>query len=88
MPHRSPREISPNDALKRYREKSGLTQQELSEKLNIRRATISQWERGINVPPSDILVELAIALVGTKDRDYLFNAIALIAIDFTGFKFN
>jgi len=35
--------------LKEYREKHGLTQEELARKLDIPSITISRWERGKNV---------------------------------------
>lgn len=35
------------DRIRKLRQNQGLTQQELSEKLNISQATLSNWERGI-----------------------------------------
>jgi transcriptional regulator with XRE-family HTH domain len=36
--------------VKTYRKASRLSQQELADLLGVRQATISDWERGINVP--------------------------------------
>lgn len=45
--------------IKKYREASSLSQEELAEKLHVVRQTVSKWERGISVPDSNMLVELA-----------------------------
>ena len=42
-----------------YRKKSGLTQQELAEKLNYSDKSISKWERGEGVPDIYILKQIA-----------------------------
>lgn len=46
--------------LKDMRQKSGLTQQELASKLSYSTAQfISNWERGISLPPLEVLPRLA-----------------------------
>ncbi len=47
------------DNLQRLRKSRGLTQQELAEKLNVVRQTVSKWEKGLSVPDSELLVEIA-----------------------------
>ena len=42
-----------------YRKKSGLSQEELAEKLNISRQSVSKWERAESSPDTDNLIELA-----------------------------
>ena len=42
-----------------FRKKSGLSQEELAEKLNITRQSVSKWERAESAPDTDNLIELA-----------------------------
>ena len=42
-----------------YRKKSGLSQEELAEKLNISRQSVSKWERGEASPDTDNLIQLS-----------------------------
>ena len=42
-----------------YRKRSGLTQEELADKLNISRQSVSKWERAESSPDTDNLIELA-----------------------------
>ena len=42
-----------------FRKKSGLSQEELAEKLNISRQSVSKWERAESCPDTDNLIELA-----------------------------
>ena len=44
------------------RKKAGLTQEELAEKVNLKKMTIHYYERGSRVPSMQILVSLAEAL--------------------------
>lgn len=54
--------------IKALRREAGLTQIGLAEKLNIPQSTISKYERGANIPGSDIMGRLALALnVTPKD---------------------
>ena len=48
--------------LKQLRLKTGLTQKELSEKLNVKQNTISMWESGKAQPPLNKIYALASAL--------------------------
>lgn len=50
------------------RKKQGLSQVQLAEKLNITQGAVSQWERGLSKPKSEILPELAKALNCTIDE--------------------
>lgn len=45
--------------LKTLRKENNLTQEELADKLNVSRRTVSRWETGSNLPDLGILVELA-----------------------------
>ena len=42
-----------------FRKKSGLSQEELADKLNISRQSVSKWERAESCPDTDNLIELA-----------------------------
>lgn len=44
---------------KELRKEKGLTQEQLAEKLNVSRRTVSRWETGSNLPDFDILIEMA-----------------------------
>ena len=44
--------------LKRIRIKTGLSQKDMAEKINVRRETISRWERGSHIPQSICLIKL------------------------------
>lgn len=45
--------------LQLLRKEKGLTQEELAEKLNVSRRTVSRWETGNNMPDLDILIEMS-----------------------------
>ena len=45
--------------LKEVRKEKGVTQEQLAEKLNVSRRTVSRWETGSNMPDLDLLMELA-----------------------------
>lgn len=45
--------------LKRYRTQSGLTQEELAEKVGVSRQAVAKWERGESVPDIDSCMKLA-----------------------------
>lgn len=45
--------------LKTLRKDNNLTQEELADKMNVSRRTVSRWETGSNLPDLSILVELA-----------------------------
>ena len=46
------------DKLSQLRKKNGLSQEELGEKLNVTRQTISKWELGQTKPDADKLLEI------------------------------
>lgn len=45
--------------LKGLRNEKGLTQEQLAEKVNVSRRSVSRWETGSNLPDLDVLLELA-----------------------------
>ena len=47
------------DNLKALRKQKGLSQEELSVKLNVVRQTISKWEQGLSVPDSQMLITIS-----------------------------
>lgn len=54
--------------IKELREKTGMTQQQLSEKLNVSRTTITNWELGTCSPNPTYLVKLARVFGCTTDE--------------------
>lgn len=51
-----------NENIRSLRKAKGLSQEELSIKLNVVRQTISKWEQGLSVPDADMLIVMAEAL--------------------------
>ena len=51
-----------NENIKTLRKSKGLSQQDLADKLNVVRQTVSKWEQGLSVPDSDLLIALSEAL--------------------------
>lgn len=47
------------DNLKTLRKNKGLSQEELSVKLNIVRQTVSKWEQGLSVPDAEMLISIS-----------------------------
>ena len=47
------------DNIKSLRMQKGLSQEELSVKLNVVRQTISKWEQGLSVPDAEMLISLS-----------------------------
>ena len=48
-----------NDNIKMLRKNKGLTQEELSIRLNVVRQTVSKWEKGLSVPDAVMLQRIA-----------------------------
>jgi transcriptional regulator with XRE-family HTH domain len=48
-----------HDKIKRLRQEKDWTQSELGEKVNIHQKQISSYERGVNIPSTEILIKLA-----------------------------
>ena len=48
-----------NENIKAIRKSKGLSQEELANRLNVVRQTISKWEKGLSVPDSSMLISLA-----------------------------
>lgn len=51
-----------NENIRLLRKAKGLSQEELSVKLNVVRQTVSKWEKGLSVPDASMLISLAEAL--------------------------
>lgn len=51
--------IKTGSFIKELRKEKGLTQEQLTEKFNVSRRTVSRWETGRNLPDLDILIEIA-----------------------------
>ena len=47
------------DNLKILRKSKGLSQEELSVKLNVVRQTVSKWEKGLSVPDAEMLISIS-----------------------------
>ena len=47
------------DNLKTLRKNKGISQEELSVKLNIVRQTVSKWEQGLSVPDAEMLISIS-----------------------------
>ena len=47
------------DNLKTLRKNKGLSQEELSIKLNVVRQTVSKWESGLSVPDAEMLITIS-----------------------------
>lgn len=47
------------DVLVKLREKNGLSQQELADRVHVTRQAVSRWERGEALPSSDLLRQLS-----------------------------
>lgn len=48
-----------SENLKYLRKNRGLSQQQLSTRLNVTRQTISKWEKGLSVPDAELLLRIA-----------------------------
>ena len=48
-----------NENIKTLRKAKGLSQEELSIKLNVVRQTVSKWEKGLSVPDAEMLIKIA-----------------------------
>ena len=48
--------------IRMYRKESGLTQEQLADKINVTKSRVSNWEQGINRPDADILADICRAL--------------------------
>ncbi len=48
-----------NENLKIVRKEKGMSQEELANKLNVVRQTVSKWEQGLSVPDSEMLVRIS-----------------------------
>lgn len=48
--------------IRKYRKESGLTQEQLAERINVTKNRVSNWEQGINRPDADIIGNICRAL--------------------------
>ena len=48
-----------SDNIRTLRKNRGFTQEDLANRLNVTRQTISKWEKGISVPDAEMLSKLA-----------------------------
>ena len=48
-----------NENIKALRKNKGLTQDELANRLNVVRQTVSKWEKGLSVPDAEMLQKIA-----------------------------
>lgn len=51
-----------NENIRALRKERGLSQEELAERVNVVRQTVSKWEKGLSVPDAEMLTRLAKAL--------------------------
>ena len=51
-----------SEKLKQIRKEKGISQEDLAEKLNVVRQTVSKWEKGFSVPDTEMLIRIAEAL--------------------------
>ena len=47
------------ERLAKYRKKANMSQEELADKLNVSRQAVSKWERGINMPDTMLIKQIA-----------------------------
>lgn len=47
-----------SDNIKNLRKEKGMSQEELAEKLNVVRQTVSKWEQNLSVPDSEMLIKI------------------------------
>lgn len=45
--------------IRAFRQKKGMTQEELALRLHVVRQTVSKWEKGLSVPDAELLIRLA-----------------------------
>ncbi len=45
--------------IRAFRQKKGMTQEELASRLHVVRQTVSKWEKGLSVPDAELLIRLA-----------------------------
>lgn len=51
-----------HENIKHFRQRKGLSQQDLASRLNVVRQTVSKWEKGYSVPDAEMLIKLAAVL--------------------------
>ena len=48
-----------SENIKNFRKEKGMSQEELANKLNVVRQTVSKWEQNLSVPDSEMLIKIA-----------------------------
>ena len=61
--------MTPAEQIKAIRKDHGLTQQGLSDSLNIPKRTIENWEAGVRVPPEYVIELIKTALQARKGKN-------------------
>ena len=51
-----------SENIKAGRRAKGLSQEELANRLNVVRQTVSKWEQGLSVPDADLLIAVSVVL--------------------------
>ena len=69
------------DRIRYLREKTGMTQTDLANKLGISRSAVNAWEMSLSLPSLSNVVEMA--LVFHVTTDYLLSLNERIAVDIT-----
>ena len=69
-----------SENIKIIRKSKGLSQEELAERLNVVRQTVSKWEQGLSVPDADLLVSIS-EVLGVPVSTLLGEAAAPAAED-------
>lgn len=70
------------DKIKFLREKSGLTQADLSKKLGITRSGVNAWEMGLSIPSTQYVV--ALAMLFKVSTDYLLGLTTTSSVSVEG----
>ena len=70
------------DKIKFLREKSGLTQTDLSKKLGITRSGVNAWEMGLSIPSTQYVV--ALATLFKVSTDYLLGLTTTSSVSVEG----
>src|SRR5579885_728681 len=71
-----------SDLLKAFRQQKKLTQQQLAEKIEVTRETVSLWERGEYKPETDRILYQLVDVLGLNEREQarLFEAYTVTAL--------
>ena len=62
-----------SEKLREARQKTGMTQDQIAEKIMVSRVTVSNWENGYSEPEEELLPEIA-GFFGVRIRDLIGDA--------------